>query len=97
MEEDKKPDLTGATEHCNIKVVSQDGASVQFKIKKKAPLRKLMTAYCDRQGHPENSVIFLYDGRRIRQEDTPNDLGMEDDDNQLDVMMAQEGGSGKCL
>ena len=23
MEEDKKPDLSGATEHCNIKVVSQ--------------------------------------------------------------------------
>ncbi len=21
-----------------------------------------MHAYCDRQGHPENSVIFLYDG-----------------------------------
>ncbi|CAK0755405.1 hypothetical protein CVIRNUC_002372 [Coccomyxa viridis] len=51
-----------------------------------------MNAYCERQGHPEKSVIFLYDGRRIREEDTPNELGMEEDDNQLDVMMAQEGG-----
>ena len=24
-----------------------------------------MTAYCDRQGHPENSVIFLYDGETL--------------------------------
>ena len=30
--------------------------------RKKAPLRKLMNAYCERQGHPEKSVIFLYDG-----------------------------------
>ena len=42
--------------------VAQDGNVVQFKIKKKAQLRKLMTAYTERLGLQEGSVIFLYDG-----------------------------------
>lgn len=36
------------TEHINLKVLGQDNAVVQFKIKKHTPLRKLMNAYCDR-------------------------------------------------
>lgn len=36
------------SEHINLKVLGQDSAVVQFKIKKHTPLRKLMNAYCDR-------------------------------------------------
>lgn len=36
------------SEHINLKVLGQDNAVVQFKIKKHTPLRKLMNAYCDR-------------------------------------------------
>ncbi|EIE26485.1 ubiquitin-like protein [Coccomyxa subellipsoidea C-169] len=89
-ETDQKPDIN-ASEHVNIRVVAQDGNVVQFKIKKKAQLRKLMTAYTERLGLQEGSVIFLYDGLRIQREQTPNDLGMEEEA-QLEVMMAQEGG-----
>lgn len=35
-------------EHINLKVLGQDNAIVQFKIKKQTPLKKLMTAYCER-------------------------------------------------
>lgn len=35
-------------EHINLKVLGQDNAVVQFKIKRATPLRKLMNAYCDR-------------------------------------------------
>lgn len=38
----------GESEHINLKVLGQDNAVVQFKIKKHTPLRKLMNAYCDR-------------------------------------------------
>lgn len=44
------------TEHINLKVLGQDNAVVQFKIKKHTPLRKLMNAYCDRAV----SVPFLF-------------------------------------
>lgn len=40
--------LQGESEHINLKVLGQDNAIVQFKIKKHTPLRKLMNAYCDR-------------------------------------------------
>lgn len=35
-------------DHINLKVMGQDQAIVQFRIKKQTPLRKLMNAYCDR-------------------------------------------------
>jgi hypothetical protein len=41
-------------EHINLKVTGQDGSVVQFKIKHKTPLRKLMSAYCDRA----ESIVF---------------------------------------
>lgn len=44
------------SEHINLKVLGQDNAVVQFKIKKHTPLRKLMNAYCDR------AVSFLLPG-----------------------------------
>lgn len=37
-----------APEHINLKVLGQDNAVVQFKIKKHTPLKKLMNAYCER-------------------------------------------------
>lgn len=41
---------------------------IVFKIKETAPLSRLMSAYCAKQGIDKNSVRFLYDGQRI--EDT---------------------------
>jgi hypothetical protein len=42
-------DVKGSeSEHINLKVLGQDNAVVQFKIKKHTPLRKLMSAYCNR-------------------------------------------------
>lgn len=52
----------------------QDGAEVYFKIKKQTPLRKLMDAYCQRQGISANSIRFLYDGQRIQAERTPKEV-----------------------
>ncbi|BDA40923.1 probable small ubiquitin-related modifier 3 [Coccomyxa sp. Obi] len=89
---EEKPDINSGPEHVNIKVVAQDGNIIQFKIKRKAQLRKLMTAYVERLGLQEGSVIFLHEGTRVQREQTPNDLDMEDEA-QLEVMMAQEGGS----
>ena len=45
IQDDIKPE---SSEHINLKVTGQDGSVVHFKIKKNTPLRKLMSAYCDR-------------------------------------------------
>ncbi|KAJ4814795.1 Small ubiquitin-related modifier [Rhynchospora pubera] len=79
QDEDKKPDQ-GA--HINLKVKGQDGNEVFFRIKRSTQLRKLMNAYCDRQSVDFNAIAFLFDGRRLRGEQTPDELEMEDGDEQ---------------
>jgi small ubiquitin-related modifier len=86
MAEEKKSD-----EHINLKVTGQDGSVVHFKIKKMTPLRKLMSAYCERTGVKMGSMRFRFDGQPINETDTPSQLDMEDGD-AIDVFQQQTGG-----
>lgn len=88
MSEEKKPE---GSEHINLKVTGQDGSVVHFKIKKNTPLRKLMTAYCDRTGVKMEAMRFRFDGQPINETDTPAGLEMEDGDS-IDVFQQQTGG-----
>ncbi len=36
-----------------------------------------MTAYCDRQSVEFNSIAFLFDGRRLRGEQTPDEVKLK--------------------
>ncbi|CAG8443645.1 9693_t:CDS:2 [Ambispora gerdemannii] len=87
--EEKKSD---SGEHINLKVVGSDHNEVFFKIKRSTQLKKLMEAYCERQGKNINQLRFLYDGERIQPSQTPHELDMEDGD-AIDVMVEQVGGS----
>uniref|UniRef100_A0A3Q7HFJ5 Small ubiquitin-related modifier n=1 Tax=Solanum lycopersicum TaxID=4081 RepID=A0A3Q7HFJ5_SOLLC len=79
---------------CLYRVFEQfgDGNEVFFRIKRSTQLKKLMNAYCDRQSVDFNSIAFLFDGRRLRAEQTPDELEMEDGD-EIDAMLHQTGGS----
>lgn len=57
-------------EHLNIKVTDNNN-EVFFKIKRNTQLKKLMLAFCERQGKQMSTVRFLFDGTRVRPEDTP--------------------------
>lgn len=72
-------------------LVLQDGNEVFFRIKRSTQLKKLMNAYCDRQSVDLNSIAFLFDGRRLRGEQTPDELEMEEGD-EIDAMLHQTGG-----
>ena len=61
-------------EHINLKVVTQDGNEIYFKCKQTTPLQKLMQAFCNRQGVSTNSVRFLFDGNRINETQTPQQV-----------------------
>lgn len=80
------------SEHINLKVTGQDGSVVHFKIKRNTPLRKLMSAYCDRAGLKMGNVRFRFDGNPVNETDTPSQLEMEDSDS-IDVFQQQTGGS----
>merc|ERR1711990_365434 len=91
-EKEEKASASGsAQEHLNIKV-KQDDSEIVFKIKKTTPLKKLMNAYCSRQNLDQGQMVFLYDGERISPENTPEQLGMEDND-EIDAMIHQIGGN----
>jgi hypothetical protein len=57
-----------------IIIIWQDGNEVFFKVKKSTPLRKLMDAYCKRQGVSEADVVFLFDGSRLKTDQTPEQV-----------------------
>ena len=80
------------SEQLNIKVKAQDGTEIFFKIKKSTQLKKLMDAYCQRQGLSNNQCRFIFDGERIKDDDTPETLEMENGD-EIDVMVEQTGGA----
>ncbi|BHF57210.1 Small ubiquitin-related modifier 2 [Sparganum proliferum] len=60
-----------SNEPINLTVHGQDGSVIHFKIKRTTPLKKLMTAYCDRLGLTLSNVRFTCDGEHVQQEDTP--------------------------
>jgi hypothetical protein len=59
------------SEHLNIKVTDNNN-EVFFKIKRTTQLKKLMDAFCERQGKQISTVRFLFDGTRVRPEDSPD-------------------------
>ncbi|CZS90883.1 related to ubiquitin-like protein modifier [Rhynchosporium agropyri] len=85
----EKPEA-GASEHLNIKVTDNNN-EVFFKIKRTTQLKKLMDAFCERQGKASNSVRFLFDGSRVQPTDSPDTLDMADGDT-LEVHQEQIGG-----
>ncbi|BFZ64901.1 SUMO protein smt3 [Saitoella coloradoensis] len=87
----EQSDVKPESEHISIKVVGAGNDEVFFKIKRSTPLKKLMEAYCDRSGKTFNTVRFLVDGERVRPDQTPEDLEMEDGD-QIECMIEQIGG-----
>ncbi|KAF7133155.1 hypothetical protein RHSIM_Rhsim09G0057700 [Rhododendron simsii] len=68
-----------------------EGNEVFFRIKNNTQLKKLMTSYCERQSLDAKAIVFLFDGHRIKAEQTPEQLGMEDGD-EIDAMLHQTGG-----
>jgi len=85
-------DNAGATgEFVKLRVVSQDGQEVQFRIKKSTLMGKLMKSYAERSGLQVASLRFTFDGRRITDSDTPATLEAEEDD-VIEAYQEQTGG-----
>ena len=73
-----------------LRMVHMDGNETFFEMDETAPLLRLMDAFCTRQGVSPLSIRFLFDGNRINETQTPEQLDMEDGDI-IDVMVEQQG------
>ena len=79
----------------NIRIRDQTGEETFFKVKLTTKLDKVFNAYSTRKGVRATDLRFLYDGQRVRGDETPGKCGtppvcMADGD-QLDCMREQGG------
>lgn len=72
---------------CNNKT----GEETFFKIKKGTKMSKVFSAFAKRKGVQASSLRFLMDGDRVKEDDTPLSLELEDQD-MLDCVLEQVGG-----
>merc|ERR1711879_1031681 len=79
------------TEYIKLKVVGQDSNEIHFRVKMSTQMGKLKKSYAERVGVPISSLRFLFDGRRINDDETPKALEMEQDD-VIEVYQEQTGG-----
>ncbi|GJR29482.1 RNA-directed DNA polymerase, eukaryota [Tanacetum coccineum] len=79
-DEDEEPNTSDPGALINLKVKGQDGSEVFFRIRRSTQLKKLMIAYCDRKAVELNLIVFLFDGRFLRGEDTAHELKMKEGD-----------------
>jgi len=75
----------------SIKVRDQHGGEVVFKVKRTTKMRRVLQAFCDRKGWNAREVRFTYDGQRVEEDMSPEDLGMESHD-MIDAFLEQMGG-----
>merc|ERR1711953_734151 len=81
-------------EYIKLKVVGQDSNEIHFRVKMSTNMGKLKKSYAERVGVPVSSLRFLFDGRRINDDETPKALEMEQDD-VIEVYQEQTGGHNK--
>lgn len=87
---DEEPKKEESADHINLRV-TDGNAEIYFKIKRSTPLKRLMEAFCKRQGKSLASLKFTYEGLRVEAESTPESLDMEEND-VIEAHQAQVGG-----
>ncbi|KAI3936541.1 hypothetical protein MKW92_045641 [Papaver armeniacum] len=70
-----------------------DGSELFFKIKRDVKLSRVMAAYCKRKELDFKFIKFLFDGKQMNPNHTPDKLEMEEGDI-IDVVQNQDGGNG---
>lgn len=92
QQQDQKPEAADSgSEYIKLKVVGQDSNEIHFRVKMTTQMGKLKKSYSERVGVPVTSLRFLFDGRRINDDETPKQLEMENDD-VIEVYQEQTGG-----
>ena len=91
MRDEQVPQPSTSGGSLNIRVRSASGREEYFKVMPTTPLERVFDAWSTQVGVCAASVRFLFDGSRVRCDQTPADIGMEDGD-QLDCMLEQQGG-----
>lgn len=77
--------------HVTVTMQGEGKSDVAMRIRRNVPLQKAAHAYCDKLGLKYEAMRFTCDGRKIKDLQTAEDLGLEDGD-VLDAWSDQSGG-----
>lgn len=86
----RSPVITDFGAHVALRVATQDGNVMDFVCREREQLAGVMFAFATRQRVSIEAIRFLFDGTRIRLEQTPTELDMENGDF-IDVMVEMMG------
>lgn len=86
-----EPDTTTTPALITIVVQDQSGHQVIFKVKPKTKLGKVFNAYCVKLGLNRMTTKFLFDGQRVMDDNTCEQMDIEDND-VIDCVLEQIGG-----
>ena len=64
----------------SIKVRDQSNGEVVFKVKRTSKFNRVLDAFCSKKSWNAEQVRFIFDGQRVMEEHTPDDLGLENGD-----------------
>ncbi|CAA0408501.1 unnamed protein product [Arabidopsis thaliana] len=92
--EGQKRKVVSEPTHVTLKVKGQDEEDFRvFWVRRNAKLLKMMELYTKMRGIEWNTFRFLFDGSRIREYHTPDELERKDGD-EIDAMLCQQSGFG---
>lgn len=75
----------------NLTIKDPNGEEVYFKVKRSAKMKRLFNAYCKRYNVDVSTMRFFYQGERVNEEQTSDELGFQDGD-KLDAFVRQVAG-----
>lgn len=72
---------SSSNEYIRLRVITGEMTNeIHFRVKPATALGRLKHSYCNKLGLVADELRFIFDGTRISDDDTPNSLGMVDDD-----------------
>ncbi|ORY88209.1 ubiquitin-2 like Rad60 SUMO-like-domain-containing protein [Leucosporidium creatinivorum] len=93
---EQQPEVKPENVHVALKISGSGFPDLLIKVKKTTKLSKMMSAYCERAGKSLGEVRFMFDGERLRPEQTVGELDIDDDDDEVLIEVASEAVGGSC-
>ncbi|CAG0879722.1 unnamed protein product [Cyprideis torosa] len=78
--------------YIKLRVIALDSHEIHFRVKTSALMGKVKTSYAERVGAPVNSLRLYFNDQWIDDDETPEQLEMENDD-VIEVYQEQTGGA----
>nr|GMD97305.1 small ubiquitin-related modifier 3 [Ipomoea batatas] len=80
-----------SSSYIKLKVQMQNKHDHYFTVRRNEALQTVLVGFCKLEGIEFETIRFLFDGKRVQECDTPEKLGMEEED-VIDAMEEMIGG-----